>query len=394
MALNRWINNTGTEVAQVWKGTITTTTDGHTYSITLTMDDGDTATISYTVVNPPDTTVTLVAAGLVAAWNASTHPAIARITASQNAGQIILTSDTAGVPFVASTGGTGTWSGTGNTTANVGNNDWNTTRNWSLNTVPASTNDVEVGGPTSGVSVSILYGLNQSSVDIAAFNVRKDYNGQIGREEDGKSYYLRIDPDSVDYQASSNLALIDIGSAAISPQIECNGPPLNGKFALYIKGSAIATLEVKKGKVAVAPLTGETATITTLLVSFVSNAQSDADVTVGSGVTLTTLTQSGGKCLLKCAATTVSTYASAELTTDGSGAITTWHLFGKGYPNSTGTITTLNLYGVLDESRDRSARTVSTINVKPGAEWIRVSQVTHSTINLQTDPGSLKYTVA
>lgn len=394
MAINRWINNTGAEVAQVWKGTITTTTNGHTYVVTLTMDDASTVAITYVVANPPDTTATLVATGFIAAWNASTHPAVARITATQSGAQVILTADTAGVPFSVAASGTGTWSGTGNTTSNVGNNDYGTASNWSLNTVPASTNDVVIGGPTSGQSVSILYGLNQSSVDIAAFNVQKDYNGQIGREEDGKSYYLRIDPDTVDYQGSANLAFIDIGSANISPQVECNGSALTGKFALYLKGSNIATLEVRKGKVGIAPLTGETTTVATLLVSFLSNPQGDSDVTVGSGVTLTTLTQSGGKCLLKCAATTVTNYVNTELTTDGSGAITTWNLYGKGYPNSTGTVTTLNLYGVCDESRDRSSRTISTTNIKPGCELIRASQVTHSTLNLQTDPGLFKYTVA
>jgi hypothetical protein len=396
MAINRWINNTGAEVAQVKTFTITADSTSNTavWTFTLTMDDGSTATVTYTEDGSP--TVAEIATGLFNAWNASTHPAIARITAANpSAGVVTLTADTAGVPFSVALADSddGTHTET-NTTANVGNNDYNTARNWSLNTVPASTNDVEIGGPTSGQSVSILYGLNQSAIDIAAFNVRKDYNGQIGREEDGKSYYLRIDPDTVDYQGASNLALIDIGSANISPQIECNGSALNGKFALYIKGSDIATLEVRKGKVAIAPLTGETATVATLLVSYATNPLSDSDVTIGSGVTLTTLTQSGGKVELRCAATTVTTGASGVCTTAGSGAITTWHAYGKIYPNSTGTITTLNLYGLMDQTGDRNSRTISTTNIKPGSEIVRVSNVTMSTINLQTDPGTFKYSVA
>lgn len=395
MAINRWINNTGTEVAQVRTFTITADSTSNTavWTFTLTMDDGSTTTVTYTEDGSP--TVAEIATGLYNAWNAATHPAVARITAANpSSGVVTLTADTAGVPFTVtladSDDGTHTES---NTTANVGNNDYGTAQNWSLNAVPASTNDVVIGGPTSGQSVSILYGLNQSSVDIAAFNVQKDYNGQIGREEDGKSYYLRIDPDTVDYQGASNLALIDIGSANISPQIECNGSALTGKFALYLKGSNIATLEVRKGKVGVAPLTGETTTVATLLVSFISNALSDSDVTVGSGVTLTTVTQSGGKLDLRCAATTVTTAANSECTTNGTGAITTWHAYGKIYPNSTGTVTTLNLFGVCDETRDRSARTISTTNAKPGSELVRVSNVTHSTLNLPTDPGLFKYTV-
>lgn len=395
MALNRWTNPNNTEVAQVRTFTITADSTSNTavWTLTVTMDDGSTTTITYTEDGSP--TVAEIATGLYTAWNAGTHPEVLRIQAANPSdGVLTLTARTAGRPFTVtladSDDGTHTES---NTTANVGNNDYNTARNWSLNTVPASTNDVVIGGPTSGQSVSILYGLNQSAVDIDEFNVQKDYNGQIGREEDGKSYYLRIDPDSVDYQGASNLALIDIGSANISPQIECNGSPLTGKFALYLKGSNIATLEVRKGKVGVAPLTGETTTVATLLVSFISNPLSDSDVTVGSGVTLTTVTQSGGKLDLRCAATTVTTAANAECTTNGSGAITTWHAYGKIYPNSTGTVTTLNLFGVCDETRDRSARTISTTNAKPGSELVRVSNVTHTTMNLPTDPGLFKYTV-
>lgn len=402
MAINRWINNTGTETAQVKTFTITADSTSNTavWTFTLTMDDGSTATVTYTEDGSP--TVAEIATGLYNAWNASTHPAIARITAANPSGGVVtLTADTAGVPFSVALADSddGTHTET-NTTANVGNNDYGTARNWSLNTVPASTNDVEIGGPTSGQSVSILYGLNQSAIDIAAFNVRKDYNGQIGREEDGKSYYLRIDPDTVDYQGSPNLAFIDIGSANISPQIECNGSSLNGKFALYLKGSNIATLEIRKGKVAIAPLTGETATVATLLVSYFTNPLSDSDVTIGSGVTLTTLTQSGGKCELGCAATTVTVSPGAELTTVGTGAITTLNVNGTAYPNSTGTITTINLYaGILDFRRDRSGRTVTTLNILPreqqGPQIYNVSAITYTNRPVQpTDIGTYRWTMA
>ncbi len=370
MATNRWLNRTSTEVAQVWKGTVTTTTNAHTYILTLTLDDGTTAAITYAVANPPDTTVTLVAAGIIAAWNASTHPAISRITATQDAGQVILTADTAGVPFSVAATGTGTWSGTGNTTANVGIYDYGTARNWSLNAVPISTDNVVISGPASGGEcLAIKYGLNQSSVAINAFNVTRDYTADIGRFEDGTGYYLRVDPDSMDYRGASQLALIDIGSANIPPQIEVYGQASTGKHALYIKGSNISTLEVKKGNVGVAMLTGDTATVATVLCSYLENPQSDVDMKIGSGVTLTTLTQSGGKCELGCAATTVSVSADGVLTTVGTGTIATLNVNGKVFPCSTGAITTVNLYaGILDFRPDRSARTVATLNILPRAD--------------------------
>lgn len=395
MSINRWVNPANTEVAQVRTFTITAASSGMTavWTLTVTMDDGSTTTITYTEDGSPTTTE--IATGLYNAWLAGTHPEVLRITAANpSAGVLTLTANTAGRPFSVALADDGDGTHTeSNTTENVGNNDYGTARNWSLNAVPVATDDVVVPGAEDGNSVAILYGLNQSSVAIDEFNVQKDYNGQIGRIEDGKSYYLRIDPDSVDYQGSSNLALIDIGSANISPQVECNGNALTSKFALYVKGSNIATLEVRKGKVGIAPLTGETATVATLLVSYVANAQSDSDVTVGSGVTLTTLTQSGGKCELRCAATTVTTAADATTRTEGSGAITTWNLYGKGFPHSTGTITTMNVWGVSDESGDRSARTISTLVEKPGGSLKHVAAVTHSATTQLADPGTFTRTL-
>jgi hypothetical protein len=395
MATNYWRNRTGgtADTQQVWKGTITTTTNGHTYAVTLTDDKGNTGVVTYEVVNPPDTTVTLVATGFITAWNASTHPLVSKITATQSAGQVILTADTAGVPFTASTSGTGTWSGTGNTTANVGIYDYNTAENWSLNAVPVATNDVVLAGPTSGNATAIKYGLNQSGVALEGFYTQQDYNAQIGREEDGVSYYLRIDPNLMDHKASSSLALIDIGSAAIAPYIECNGTAASNKYALYLLGSGITTLEVRKGRVGVAVLPGETSTATTVLCSFLTTLASDVNLTLGSGLTLTTLTQSGGTCTQLCASTTTTNASGTTLTTDGTGAITTLNVYGTTYPNSTGTVTTLNLFGTVNETRDRSARTISTTNAKPGSTLYRLAAVTHTTMNLPTDPGVFTYEV-
>lgn len=363
MANTFWRHPADTDVAQVWKGTITTTTNGHTYTVTITDDDGTTAAITYTVVNPPDTTTTLVATGFITAWNASTNPLVSRFTASQSSGQVILTSDTAGNPAVFSTSGSGTWSGTGNTTANSGNNDYATAKNWYLDAVPASTNDVlfEAG------SVAVKYSLNQSAVDIADFRVMPGCSSQFGRFDLGIGHYLRIDPDLFRYEGSGSLAMFDIGSAAISPYIAATGSPATtGRHTVYIKGSAIASLFVDKGNVGIAQLDGDTATITTLYIGYVSTQASDANVTVGSGTTLTTLNQNGGVCELKAAATTVTVAAgSTSFTTSGSGAITTLNVYGGTvYLNSTGTITTINIYdgATVYLSKNRAGRTVTTTN--------------------------------
>ncbi|TXH59103.1 MAG: hypothetical protein E6Q97_00580 [Desulfurellales bacterium] len=403
MAVNYWLNRQQTEVAQVKTFAITADSSGNTavWTFTMTLDDGSTATVTYTEDGSPTTTE--IATGLYNAWNASTHPAISRITATNPvAGTVVLTADTAGVPFsvALSDSDDGTHTET-NTTANVGNNDYGTAGNWSLNAVPASTNDVVISAPASGGEcTAIKYGLNQSAVDIATFRVTPDYNADIGRVEDGRVFYLRIDPDTVDYRSASNFAALDIGSANISPYIECNGFPSTGRHALYIKGSNIATLEVKKGNVGVAVQTGDTATVATILCAFLSNAQGDVQLKIGSGVTLTTLTQSGGQCDLGCAATTVSVSPDGVLTTSGTGAITTLNLNGTAYPNSTGTITTINLYaGVLDFRRDRSGRTVTTLNILPreqqGPTVYNTAAITFTNRPVMpTDVGTFRWTMA
>lgn len=375
MANVKWRHPANTAVLQVWKGTITTTTNGHTYSVTITDSDGTTATITYTVVNPPDTTTTLVATGFITAWNASLNPLVARFDATQSSGQVILTATTAGVPATFSTGGTGTWSGTGNTTSNVGNNDWDTAANWSSDAVPTSSDNVWF--IASSANVDVLYGLNQSSVTLADFYVFKGCSSKFGRFDSGTGLYLRIDPDLFEYYGSGTQALFDIGSANIPAVIESYGTATTtGYHTVYFKGSNVTTLTIRKGNVGIAALPGDTATVATLNVSYTSTIASDCTVTVGSGTTLTTLNQTGGTVYLGCAATTLTNAASTTLYTSGTGAYTTVNAYGTAYLNSTGTITTLNVYGTVDLTQNKAARTITTTNLYPGSTLIYNSAIT------------------
>jgi hypothetical protein len=172
MSQTSWLGGNGgnPSVAQVWKGTITTTTTGHIYTITLTDESGNTVAISYTVL-VTDTTTTLVATGFITAWNASTDPRIAALTATQSSGQVILTADSAGIPFSAAASGTGTWSGTGNTQANAGPNDAGTAANYSGGAVPVTGDDLTIDGRGYGGSTyTILYSLNQSGVTLTSLS--------------------------------------------------------------------------------------------------------------------------------------------------------------------------------------------------------------------------------
>src|SRR3990167_4278089 len=95
MALARW-RGSATAVAQVDKFTPATVEVNDIFTLTLTDDNGATVAISFTATA---TTVANVTAGLTAAWNASTDPRAANITAADVTTYMTLTADTAGRPF-------------------------------------------------------------------------------------------------------------------------------------------------------------------------------------------------------------------------------------------------------------------------------------------------------
>lgn len=384
---NNWGHPTWTQVPQSRTFTISGAGGGsETWTFTFTDDDGTTQTVTFTDDGSP--TVAEVATGCYEAWEAATHPALARISATNPSdGVVKLTADTAGIPFTVTlaASGTGTVS-TEDTVANVGNNDGSLDRNWSQNDAPDTGDDLifEPG------NVSWKYGLNQSGVAIADFKVQQGCQSEYGRFEYGKFHYLRIDPDSFDYRGSGGLNLFDIGSANINMYVEAYGSQTaNGRHVVYLKGSDIATLEVAKGNVGVAVLDADTATVATILCGLLENPQADVNLTIGSGVTLTTLTQSAGSCTLRCAATTVSVYPGATLYTEGTGTIGTLHIYegGTAYLKSSGTITTMNLFGTADFSRDLTAKTVTTLNHKKGGTLVKHDNITVSTYNPPTSSG-------
>jgi len=145
---------------------------------------------------------------------------------------------------------------------------------------------------------------------------------------------------------------------------------------------ADAVLVVRKGMVGVCvgdPT--ETGELSEIRVGFDESVESDAEVAVGAGVTLATLTKTGGKCLLNCAATTV-THHAGELRTEGAGAITA--LTTRGgliIPNSSGTIATLTQHGgVVDLLRSNVARAITTLARQGGTFKYDPAVVTVGTI--------------
>lgn len=344
MAQRTWIGGATPSVGQVWKGTITTTTGTHTYTVTLTLENGATVAITYTVTGS-EGSVTAVALAFITAWNLSQLPGISGITATQSAGQVILTADTEGTPFSAAASGSGTWSGTGNTTENVGPTDYGTAANWAEGAIPVANDDVKITG-----TYSILYGLQRASVELDDVII-DSHSGQVG----GPAGMLTLDMADADRCEinSSGETWLSLGSAACSPRIIATKSPSSGKAGLYLYGTALATLTVESGNVRI--LSGST--VVTLAV------RPGASVVVESGVTLTTIHNAGGV-VSHSAATTVNNVSG---TCTIHGAVTTINCESGTVQQTTGNVTTANCDGgVVDTTLSRIARTYGTVNANGG----------------------------
>lgn len=252
----------------------------------------------------------------------------------------------------------------GNDSGNEGN--YGTAANWTPSGVPVANDNVFLIG-----SQAVTSGFDQSAVELDDFIVSSSMSGKIGLVYSP----LQVDLANTDRFefAGSGLAFIDVGTAAISPVILNTFNATNADpYGLTLEGSAIATIDHRKGSVR---LRG--ATVTTVLQSFLTNQGADTKLLVDSDATITNLKKSGGTAALEAAATLVENEA-GTLTTQGSGAVTTLTVDGGTvYPNSSGTITTLNANGgVVDFTRSRVARTVTTLNLNGGSVIYDPSVVT------------------
>lgn len=251
--------------------------------------------------------------------------------------------------------------------------DWSVAGNWSPSGVPQSNDDVYLENSAQDVSA----GLNQSAIILNSLNIDKSFTGAVGTA----AAYLQISADIVNIGYNYGLnpqsllgsgriklnlgdepAAITIFDSALTPT-DANKWPVQ-----ILCNDAATTLEIRKGKAAIAGNTGETSVLATITLNWVTQKSSDAELFIGEGVTLVTLNQSGGKGILACAATTVTSYGGTLLTA-GTGAITTLIVDGSQVTsNSSGTITTCRVNsGLADFTKSAAARTVTNMYVNPVA---------------------------
>lgn len=212
-------------------------------------------------------------------------------------------------------------------------------------------------------SITSATGLDQSAVAIGDFIVEEGCEALLGSALLG---YLAIDPDRFEFNGRGE-AWLDLTTAAVSPQIYGTYSPSEGNRGLYLKGSALAVVNMMGGSVGIAVRPGETATATTVRVLGKSTS-----LWLGNGVTLTNLHQYAGRTRVRCAVTTTILY-DGTLTSEENGAMTTVTQHAGTYDyQSSGNITTYNLRGgTLDCQKSGAARTIDTLNKYLGSSTIR-----------------------
>ena len=255
------------------------------------------------------------------------------------------------------------WVGTD--TGNEG--DWGVAANWSPAGVPVNADDVYLENSNQDVTDT----LDQSAVVLDSLNIAQSFTGNLGTA----AAYFQVDSAEVNIGAH-----FGPGEAAGSSLIKLDVDDTECKIIVFDSGlsedttrpairllcnNAATTLEVRKGEVGLAIETGETSTLLTVEIGYVSDVEIDANVYIGAGVTMTNLTKKGGFCMLRSAVTTIKNYA-GSLTTEGAGAVVTLNAYGGVVvSNSIGTITTCNITiaGEVDFTKSAQLRTVTNLLV-------------------------------
>jgi hypothetical protein len=370
----------------IWRGDAPAVAQVDTVTVAGTWAVNDTATLT---INGKSITFTAtvntaanVVTGLVTAWEASTIPEFTEITATDGAGDtIVLTADTAGAPFTVTTSentaGDGTLSRAA-TIANAGPAVASLAGNWEGGVAPA-TSDTVIFENNANDCLYDLEGL--AAQTFAALWIKQSYTGKIGLPKENANEYI-------EYRATyfkAGFTVLDIGDGlgTGSPRVNLNS---NANCTCTIHGSGTAentgvpaillktttgnlTLYVNKGDVGIAIFGGETATVPTLNLGYLTNQEGDSTVVCGSGVTLTTVIKTGGSLDIQSNVTTVTNHA-GDLSIRGAATVTTLNLNGGTcYDETTGTITAANIYGILDRRRTTRAQTITTLDVYAGSEY-------------------------
>lgn len=236
---------------------------------------------------------------------------------------------------------------------------WSTAANWLEGSVPVNSDDVLF----TNSAVDVDTGLNQSAVTLTSLTVDQTYTGKWATASTylqvGVSGTVTLGAKSPTGQGNGSGRLnLDLGSTTPSLFIQGSASTAadTGMAPIRIKSSGtIVTSAISGGSSAIADVSGNACTITTLSVTGTSTF-----VYLGVGATVTNLNQNGGVVDLRSANTVTSAkIGGGTYNVNGNAAHTTLLLRGGSCNyNGTGTITNTKINsGTLDFRGDLRAKT-------------------------------------
>jgi hypothetical protein len=364
----RWIGG-AQNVAQVSSCAVTGYDAATSYRVTIGLK-------AVSVAGTGGTTAA-TAAALQAALAASTEPEFTAVSWTVNSSTVTGTAATVGVPFTATSsvsGGAGTIGAFSTGTASAGPNDVSTPGNWSGGSLPVNSDNVTIDYS----DFSLLYGLSAlSGVTLASLTITQTFTGTIGLPKATDDGTIEFRPD---YWAISATTLVigsetgsgsgriklDLGSVACTATVYNSGSPAEANLeAVLLKGtSASNSITVQRGSVGIAVFGNETSNVSGgLQVGYVTSPTSDANVRCGSGVTLATITKSGGVLEVNSAIGTLLKQFAGTTSIFGTGAVAQLTLLGGTVIYCTsGTLngnTVLGEGALLDFSQDQRVKTIA-----------------------------------
>lgn len=317
-------------------------------------------------------------------------PQFAELTATVS-GSVVTLTGPAGKPFTV--GSLATTAGNGDVTAATaqaatGPNHADNVLNWSTGSLPGAGDTVYLRN----TSASILYGLTGITGTLTAVYIDSTFTGYVGLSEINPAGYQEyrtkdwtIDVTSLiigagDGPGSSRLR-INTGSVATAIQVYKTANGSNGVPALLLSGSNAAnTFELHKGSAGMA-FYGESTT------QFVTIRLSGGSLQCGVGATLSgaTVTMTGSSKFSAITNVSAITQNGGSAALLGAATLGTLTLIAGVFRwLSSGTITAATVGGgasqaTIDATEDASARTVTTLTLKPKGMLRHTGQVTITT---------------
>ncbi|TWT58871.1 hypothetical protein KOR42_22580 [Thalassoglobus neptunius] len=192
------------------------------------------------------------------------------------------------------------------TTASTGPEHVDEPLNYSTGSLPSNSDTLVL----TNSNRSMRYGLDAlASVTLAELIIHSSYTGEIGLPVyDADGEYFQYRGRSFEVGATvvsigegdgpgSSLMRLDLKAVQSTINVFNTGSPANdGEKALVLFGThASNVLNVTKGSVEVAPTEGSSSTLATVRTGFLEDQESDVDLRMNAGVTLTNLYLSGGQ---------------------------------------------------------------------------------------------------